>query len=189
MPSSIGLRQAVLASDDPLPPSDDLPQIHVMLEDLYRAEQPGLLRYLARFTSLDIAHDAIQQVFVRLAAHRGGAVAPVEAPRAYLRAAVANEVKNEARFVARRRDALAAVPDDLAEFHPVACLEARDRLDRIERAVQQLKPLTRQVFLARRVDGYSYAEIATRTGLSERGVEKQMRVALHKLGRHLRQDD
>jgi RNA polymerase sigma-70 factor (ECF subfamily) len=52
-----------------------------------------------------------------------------------------------------------------------------------------LKPLTREIFLACRLDGYSYAEIAQRTGLSVRGVEKQMSRAIKKLGQHLRAHD
>ena len=53
----------------------------------------------------------------------------------------------------------------------------------------RLKPLTRQIFLACRLDGYSYAEIAEQTGLSIRGVEKQMSRAIKQLGRHLRDHD
>ncbi len=77
----------------------------------------------------------------------------------------------------------------MASGDPVAALEARDRLARIEEAVLRLKPLTREIFLACRLDGYSYAEIAERTGLSVRGVEKQMSRAIKQLGRHLRAHD
>ncbi len=77
----------------------------------------------------------------------------------------------------------------MASGDPVAALEARDRLARIEEAVLRLKPLTREIFLACRLDGYSYAEIAERTGLSVRGVEKQMSRAIRQLGRHLRAHD
>ena len=64
-----------------------------------------------------------------------------------------------------------------------------DRLARLEQAVLRLKPLTRQIFLACRLDGYSYVEIAEQTGLSVRGVEKQMSRAIKQLGRHLRHHD
>ena len=74
-------------------------------------------------------------------------------------------------------------------YDTITHLEARDRLARIEAAMMTLKPLTREIFLACRLDGYSYAEIAQRTGLSVRGVEKQMSRAIKKLGRHLRADD
>jgi len=64
-------------------------------------------------------------------------------------------------------------------------MEQRDTLRRIERAVEKLKPRTREIFLAHRVDGLSYAEIAERTGLSIKGVEKQMSKAIAKIDRML----
>ena len=48
-----------------------------------------------------------------------------------------------------------------------------------------LKPKTRAIFLAHRVHGLSYAEIANRTGLSVKGVEKQMSKAIAHLDRML----
>jgi RNA polymerase sigma-70 factor (ECF subfamily) len=48
----------------------------------------------------------------------------------------------------------------VAGADPTAALEARDHLARIEAAVSRLKPLTREIFLACRVHGYSHAEIA-----------------------------
>ena len=43
--------------------------------------------------------------------------------------------------------------------------------------------MTREIFLARRVDGLSYAEIAELTGLSERQVERHMARAISRLVR------
>ena len=47
-------------------------------------------------------------------------------------------------------------------------LELRDTLRRLEHAVSKLKPRTREIFLAHRIHGFTYAEIAERTGLSIR---------------------
>src|SRR3546814_11851345 len=104
----------------------------------------------------------------------------IRAPGAYLRQAARNVLRDEAR-AAERHCAHQHVPIEdhsLSSGDPVAALEARDRLVRIEEAVLRLKPLTREIFLACRLDGYSYAEIAERTGLSVRGVEKQMSKAI-----------
>jgi RNA polymerase sigma-70 factor (ECF subfamily) len=60
-----------------------------------------------------------------------------------------------------------------------------DTLRRLENAVANLPWLQRQVFLARRVDGLSYAEIAYLTGLSERYIERQMAKAIHKLAKQM----
>ncbi|MEO0030478.1 MAG: hypothetical protein RIS94_236 [Pseudomonadota bacterium] len=159
-----------------------------LLDEMYRAQRPTLLRRLARRAGLDHAEDVVHQVFVRLAG-RGSAVAEIETPSSFLAEAARNAERDNARAARRRHDEQ-HVPFEEADHvgsDPVACLEARDRLVRIERALDRLKPLTRNVFLARRLDGYSYAEIAEQTGLSVRGVEKQMSRAIQQLARHLRE--
>lgn len=65
----------------------------------------------------------------------------------------------------------------------VVFLETRDRLRRLEAAIMKLKPTSREIFLARRMDGLSYAEIAESTGLSMRAVERHMSKAIAKLSR------
>lgn len=58
-------------------------------------------------------------------------------------------------------------------------------LRRLEEAVASLPRRQREVFLAYRVDGLSYADIASRTGLSVRQVERQMARAITKLSRQM----
>jgi RNA polymerase sigma-70 factor (ECF subfamily) len=67
----------------------------------------------------------------------------------------------------------------------VAVLESRDTLRRLELAMKKLKPKTRDIFMAHRIEGLSYAEIAARTNLSVKGVEKQMSKAIAKIDRLL----
>jgi RNA polymerase sigma-70 factor (ECF subfamily) len=64
-------------------------------------------------------------------------------------------------------------------------LESRDMLTRVEAAMLKLRPKTREIFMAHRIDGLSYAEIAERTGLTVKGVEKQMSKAIAKIDRLL----
>jgi RNA polymerase sigma-70 factor (ECF subfamily) len=45
----------------------------------------------------------------------------------------------------------------------------------------RLRPLTREIFMAHRLDGYTYREIAARTGLSVKRVEKHMSRAIAQL--------
>lgn len=159
-----------------------------LIDEMYRAERPSLLRRIARRTGLDSAEDMMHQVFVRLAG-RGSAVAEIEVPAAFLTEAARNAIRDQAR-ITRRQHADSHVPlhqVEIAGEDPVRHLEARDRLRRLERALDRLKPMTRNVFLARRLDGYSYAEIAERTGLSVRAVEKQMSRAIQQLAKHMRE--
>lgn len=178
-----------VAEEDPLPPTFDRRPAGHGLEELYRSQKRGLMRFVARRGRRQDAEDVVQQVFVKVAGSTDPAA--ILAPAEYLRQAAANILRDRARAAQRRggedhlpiEDALAVAGD------PVAMLEARDRLARIEEAVLRLKPLARQIFLARRLDGYTYAEIAQQTGLSVRGVEKQMNRALKLLNRHLLCDD
>jgi len=159
-----------------------------LLDEMYRNERPTLLRRLARRTGFDHAEDVVHQIFVRLAG-RGSALAEIETPASFLAEAARNAERDNVRAARRRADER-HVPFEEGEHagaDPMSCLEARDRLARIECALDRLKPLARNVFLARRLDGYSYAEIAQQTGLSVRGVEKQMSRAIQQLARHLRE--
>lgn len=159
-----------------------------LIDEMYRAERPSLLRRIARRTGIDSAEDMLHQVFVRMAG-RGTDVAEIEAPTAFLAEASRNAVRDQVRAAQRQSaDSHVSIDDiDIAGTDPVRHLEARDRLRRLERALDRLKPMTRNVFLARRLDGYSYAEIAERTGLSVRAVEKQMSRAIQQLARHMRE--
>lgn len=58
-----------------------------------------------------------------------------------------------------------------------------DRLARLEAAVRSLPDVEREIFLALRLDGLSYAEIARRTGLSPCQVERRFAAALARIAR------
>ncbi|WP_365898918.1 sigma-70 family RNA polymerase sigma factor [uncultured Sphingomonas sp.] len=189
--AALGPVRLPLEEGDPLPPDHDRVAPVTVADTLYRAERPGLLRFLHRRAAEDRAEDIVQQVFVRLVARERKEAVTLDAPGAYLREAANNLLLDHARAAGRASQAQHVSIDDvdISGGDPMAALEARDRLARIEQAVLRLKPLTRQIFLACRLDGYSYAEIAEQTGLSVRGVEKQMSRAIKQLGRHLRRHD
>tara|TARA_R110000868_G_scaffold212918_1_gene462793 strand:+ start:1238 stop:1816 length:579 start_codon:yes stop_codon:yes gene_type:complete len=192
MSTALGAARLPLDERDPLPPGHDRVEAPKdVLGELYRAERPGLLRFLSRRASDDRAEDIVQQVFARMAGKTADQTAAIVSPATYLRQAARNLVRDDARAAGRNSAHLHVSIEDVAlpDADPVAALEARDRLARIEQAVLRLKPLRRQIFLACRLDGYTYTEIAEQTGLSIRGVEKQMSRAIKQLGRHLRHDD
>jgi RNA polymerase sigma factor (sigma-70 family) len=157
------------------------------LAELYREESPKLVRILTRKTrSADDAHDLVQDVFFRLARLVGQGAA-LEKPQAYLRRIASNLLKDRAKTSARRSATLHVVADEesLPGLDQQRLLESRDMLKRVEAAIMRLKPKTREIFVAHRVDGLTYAEIAERTGLSVKGVEKQMSKAIYQLDRML----
>ena len=175
------LRERVIAEDDPLPPDD---RVHLAaptpIEDLYRDQRPSLLRFFRRRASDDLAGDLVQRVFTRFAALSPERRADIVNPAGYLQRSAANLVLDDARTELRRGAAFHMSADDIDLLAPdqIAALEARDMLQRLERSMLRLKPRTREIFLAHRIDGYSYIEIAERTGLSVKGVEKHMSQAI-----------
>lgn len=187
---ALGLEFAALDDGEPLPPADDhVPSPGKTLERVYREHRPGLLRSIRRLTSVEDAEDVLQTAFTRCA--ENGNLRDVEHPGAYLRKAALNLLRNRHRSATRHsaNNHVSIDEVEIADCDTVAALEARDRLRRIEAAVVKLKPLTRQIFLARRVHGYSLAEICAQTGLSQKGVERHMGIAIKKLGQHLHSHD
>jgi RNA polymerase sigma factor (sigma-70 family) len=179
---------AALDEGDPLPPEDAVVSSRAgHLELLYRKHRPRLLRFLERRGAPDQAADIVQRLFARLA--RTSAVPPpaIKTPDAYLRQAAQNLLCDDARAAERRSAHLHICVDDvtLVAPDPIAALEARDMLQRLEAAVARLDPRTREIFLAHRIDGYSYGEIAFRTGLSVKTIEKHMSRAIARIGREL----
>lgn len=175
------VRVAGIAESDPLPPDDRIPGVHgTLLEKLYRAHHAGLERFIRRRVRDERAHDVVQRVFCRLAGLTEQERQGIVAPAAYLRRAADNMLRDDARQDERRSAALHLGEDEVAlrAGDQTAVLEARDRLRRLEEALLHLKPRTREIFLAHRIDGYSYAEIAARTGLSIKTVEMHMTRAI-----------
>ena len=109
-----------------------------------------------------------------------------EQPEAFLRRVSTNLLRDWGRAsAAQQRSHLTLEIASDQQLDQVAVLESRDTLRRVEQAVRKLKPKTREIFLAHRVHGFTYAEIAERTGLGIKGVEKQMSKAIAKIDRLL----
>lgn len=157
------------------------------LAAIYRQQRPRILRFLSGRTAPDRAEDLVQDAFVRLAAFPPDGLQAVRSPGPYLRRSAINALCNEA-LLSQRQSANCHVPVDEVDLvapDQIRALEARDTLRRVEQATLRLRPLTREIFMAHRLDGYSYQEIAERTGLSVKGVEKHMSRAIAKLHRLL----
>ena len=156
-------------------------------EELYAEHSPNLIRSLTRQTGCrETARDLAQEAFERLLRTAPAHLFRLERPEAYLRRISANLARDwgRARGVAERaRAGLQPLADD--QVDQVAILESRDTLRRLEAAVGRLKPRTREIFLAHRLHGLTYSEIAERTGLSVKGIEKQMSKAIAKIDRFL----
>ena len=166
--------------------TDERTRVH----QLYQEHSTSLVRQLTRKTGCrELARELVNESFLRLLRMAPGNLHRIEQPEAYLRRVSTNLMqrwgKSEA-FRARSKMGLDLTIDPLLD--QVAVLESRDTLRRLEHAMGTLKPKTRDIFIAHRIHGFTYAEIAARTGLSVKGVEKQMSTAIAKIDRFLDRD-
>ena len=168
-----------------MPPQDRAdPVRRSSLDMLFRTQAPKLLRRFARRADRNDAQDLVQDCFVLLARMPLEAREAIVAPEAHLHAVSQNVLRNRARAAFHRsvvvQDSEAA---DRASIDITANLEARDMLKRLDAAMVKLDPKTREIFMALRLDGVTYAEMAERMGLSVKGVEWHMSKALAVLHR------
>jgi RNA polymerase sigma-70 factor (ECF subfamily) len=156
------------------------------IERLYRERAANLIHHFAGETrDRDGARDIVHEAFSRLADLGFARRLTITRPDSYLFRICLNLFHDRGRVEMTHRTLEAdAEAESAAAFHnPIAQLESRDTLRRLEKAMLRLNPKTRAIFLARRLDGLSYAEIAERTGLSVKGVEKQMAKAIATIDR------
>lgn len=174
-----------IGEEQPLPPHDRAdPVRRSSLDMLFRTQAPKLLRKFARRADRNDAQDLVQDCFVLLARMPAEAREEIATPEAHLHAVSQNVLRNRARAAFHRsvvvQDCAAA---DRASIDITANLEARDMLKRLDAAMVKLDPKTREIFMALRLDGVTYAEMAERMGLSIKGVEWHMNKALAVLHR------
>ena len=177
-----------LVDGDPLPHEDRVQsRPATSVEALYRAQAPRLLRFFSRRAECQDARDLVQETFLRFAHADDRRVAPLDQPEAYLSQVATNLLRNRARAAFQRTIASPEpVMDDVVDATDMtAMLEARDMLNRVQSAMLRLSPKTREIFMAHRLDGATYAEIGARTDLSVKGVEWHMTKAIAHLHRAL----
>ena len=137
------------------------------------------------------AADIVQDTYVRVAS--GGLPTSVANPRAFLYRVAGNLALDHLRREATRSAYVGPElsPAEVSDPQPSAetAIESRQRLALLMRAVEELPPRCRQVFVLRKVDGLDQAEIAQTLGISRNMVEKHLRKALLHCALRLRQAD
>jgi RNA polymerase sigma-70 factor (ECF subfamily) len=157
------------------------------LEQLYRARSRALAARISRRAGTDEGLDIVHEAFARLLGSSSEVQRAIACTEAFLARISSNLFIDGARRRATgQRWTIEAEPS--LSHDQVAYLESRDTLRRLEAALLKLNPVTSEVFIARRVEGLSYAEIAARTGLSVKAVEKRMAKAIAKLSRLMDRD-
>lgn len=133
-----------------------------------------------KVTCPDLTADIMQETWIRLASV--STPAAIENPRAFLYRIAGNLVIDHLRQQQTRAKYVAqeAPAEDVADAQPSAesAIDAKQRLALLARAVDELPPRCRQVFLLRMFEGLDQADIAGSLGISRNMVEKHLRKAL-----------
>jgi RNA polymerase sigma-70 factor (ECF subfamily) len=160
------------------------------LLETYLQRREALKRFLvARTGNEGEAEDLVQEIYFRL--DREPAEGPILNPSAYLYKMAFNLARDHRRerqramgrdglWAESRREMMgseAVAPLPAAD----AAYEAKQRLERIVAALDELSPQCRRVFVMHKFEGLSHPEIAARVGISRSTVEKHMGTALKHL--------
>lgn len=124
------------------------------------------------------AEDLVQEAWLRMAGQQRQA--PVANPEAFLMRTAIN-LSIDVHRVQRAQGVAVAVDDVvLADAAPgvEAQLLGRERLARMTVCLERLPERSRGIFLAHRLDGRSYSDIAREMGISAKAVEKHVAKAM-----------
>ena len=124
------------------------------------------------------ADDLVQEAWVRLACY--SREQHVAQPEAFLMRAALNLSIDVHRARATRGEEVLLEDVVLIDTSPSAeeVLLARERFDRLGVCLGRLNERTRVIFLAHRIDGMSYQQVARAHGLSVSSVEKHIAKAM-----------
>lgn len=156
---------------------------------IWQAHREALLRVLVRMLGTrENAEDVAQETWIR--ASRAD-VPTISNPRAYLFRIAQNLARDRLRQERVRSGYMAGepLPDDVTDETPdiERVLVGRETLRVLTKAVDELPPRCREVFILRRFKDLGQDEIASRLGISRNMVEKHLRHALLHCARRLKE--
>jgi RNA polymerase sigma factor (sigma-70 family) len=157
------------------------PNTAEVVRELFLESRPELMRYLAfRVRNAAESEELAQEVYVRMM--RLDQVHLIRNPRAYLFRVAASVLTDRGRLQSRRitTEEMADAADQLADggAGPYEQLLWRQRLDRVNQAINDLPERCRRALVLHRRDGWTYDEIAADLGVSRSMVKKYLRKAL-----------
>ncbi len=144
------------------------------LEVLFRRYAGELRSFTQRRVGVQDAEDLLQDAYVRLLQHPDPS--SIENPRAFLYAVSAHLATDCDRAVRDRHHPATVALEQIASTAsgPDALIAHHERLRRMASAMTQLPETCRTAFVLCRIEGYSYAEVAQRLGISESMVAKHL---------------
>lgn len=140
-----------------------------------------------RFSALPDRDDLIQDIYIRL--WKARAQGPIDCPKAFLFTSARNLALNRLRHLHYEPNLGENFRSTVLDERPYIPDQVSRREERalLSQALQSLPEKCREVFVLRRIYGYSQKEIAARLGLSEKTVENQCVTGMKKVSLFFRQ--
>lgn len=165
------------------------------LEAVFLANRPKLIGFFTSRTRDGVeAEEIVQEIYLRI--ERSGQ-APVGDPLGYIYRIGLNLAIDRARERQRRATREQAwgevttqrMGDAFIDDRPSPFAEAaaRQRGQRIASVLATMPPGAARAFRMHKIEGLSHREVADQLGISRKGVEKHMTVALRHLAKELRE--
>lgn len=157
------------------------------LREALADDYDGLTRRLTRcLGSADFAREALHEAYLRV--ERVTDSVQLRSPLDYLFRTALNVAKDRRKkdrhlLSAAEIDAIMEIPDDQPD--PSMVVESRIELKAFEKAIGELSPRRRDVFVCAHVDQLPHREIAARFGINVRTVEFDLQYAMEHLSRRL----
>ncbi|MEJ1961311.1 MAG: sigma-70 family RNA polymerase sigma factor [Gammaproteobacteria bacterium] len=161
--------------------------------DLWFAEEilpheDSLMRYLARiWPHRDEIDDLRQEVYIRV--YEAAVQARPLAPKSFMfttaRHLMADRIRRSRVVSIEATADLDALNVLVDEISPEQRASARQELGRLAEAFDLLPPQCRNVVWMRKVEGFSQKEVASKLGVSEGAIEKQITKGIRALARSL----
>ncbi|WP_193161482.1 RNA polymerase sigma factor [Microbulbifer hainanensis] len=162
------------------------PADRALVEKLYQSHRGALCNYVARMLpgGQQDVEVILQETYIRLL-RLDNLQHLRDNPRAYIFTVATNLVRDSLRrYMRRRGDAHERFDEgehESREPSPQGSVEWQQSLQQLKRALLQLKPLTRKIFLLSRFEEMTYPEVAAALSISTRSVERHMSTALKHL--------
>ncbi|WPO40256.1 sigma-70 family RNA polymerase sigma factor [Tardiphaga sp. 42S5] len=161
-----------------------------LLRQMLVGEYDDLRRRLTRrLGSEDVASDVLQETYLHL--ERSSLMSVIESPKRYLLTIATNIARM--RFRRERRLTSLSELDEALGFvdeapDPLSSLEARQELEALKAAFDELSPRRRYILFASRLEARKLREIADELAVSQRLVEKELKAALMFCGAKVSRD-
>lgn len=156
---------------------------HESLERAFNEMRASLVGHLVRLVdSAATAEDLAQEAYLRAAASGN---ADVEAPKAFLHRTAVNLAVDHLRRQRLHHQIFSVGFDPETAASAASCDPSPERsvcdrqlIARLDAALAAIPPRARQVLVLKRVEGWTYPEIASHFGVSATTVQKDVRLAM-----------